>query len=110
MITTLQDLAAQASARRAARVAGHEQRNRKSREDALRPRFEMALQRHYVATGQDVTVVPGSGDVWTAMELFGATVIRDGRQEDASCFFEGRLLITEELLHVAANDRTARAA
>ena len=109
-MTTLQDLAAQASERRAARIAGHEQRNRKSREAALQPRFEMALQRHYVATGQDVTVVPGSGDVWTAMEIFGATVIRNGDREEASCFFDGRLLITEELVYVPANDRNARAA
>ena len=77
---------ADAASRRAQRRIAHHLRNSERRAEALRPRFESALQRHLDATDAGIVLTPGSGDVWLFAQEFLASGMRGGEPVSLSCF------------------------
>ena len=77
---------ADAASRREARRKAHERANAQRRAEALRPRFEKALQRHLDATDAGIVLTPGSGDVWLAFEEFIASGMRGDEHVCVGCF------------------------
>lgn len=77
---------ADAASRRSQRRIAHQLRNSERRAEALRPRFENALQRHLDATDAGIVLTPGSGDVWLFAGEFLASGMRGGEPVCLSCF------------------------